>query len=468
MTVAPIDLTDAEVSHIAELVASIKTVFAGGRTKSFNWRVQQLRALKSLMLENKERISSALKADLHKSTEDAWITEIGFSISEVDHTLKHLKKWMKPRKVSTPVAAQPGNSYLLPEPLGTVLIIGAWNYPFQLVIAPLIAAISAGNCAVIKPSELSVHTSNLLADLIPQYLDKDAYAVVEGAVQETTELLKQPFDHFFYTGGDAVGKIVMRAAAEHLATVTLELGGKSPCIVDSNTNLDVTAARIVWAKWMNAGQTCVAPDYVLVEKGFADKLVAALQKKIAAFYGKDPSQAKDYGRIVNQRHFARVTSYLDGQNVVHGGQSDEKSRYIEPTIVMQPDLDSALMQAEIFGPILPIITLDKITDCIDFINQRSKPLALYLFSKDQALEDRVLAENSAGSVGINDGMMFMTNPELPFGGVGYSGMGAYHGQYGFDTLSHLKSVMKRSFALDAAIRYPPYSKFKFGLLKRLL
>lgn len=468
MTTAPLYSHNDHIAAIPSLVEQLKSNFAGGRSRDLAWRVEQLRALKEMMLAHQDRISAALKADLGKSSEEAWISEIGYSISEIEHSLKHLNKWAKPRKVSTPLAAQPGKSYLLPEPLGTVLIIGAWNYPFQLVIAPLVAAISAGNFAVLKPSELSINTSALLAELLPQYLDKEAFAVVEGAVEETTELVKQPFDHFFYTGGENVGRIVMKAAAEHLAPVTLELGGKSPCIVDSNCNLDVTAARIVWGKWMNAGQTCVAPDYVLVEKGFEDKLVKALIKKIEAFYGKDAAQSSDYGRIVNERHFARLQSYLADQNVVYGGQTNEQTRYMSPTLVMQPGLDSELMRQEIFGPILPIITLDNISDSIAFINQRSKPLALYLFSKNKQLENKVLNETSAGSVCVNDGMMFMVNPELPFGGVGHSGMGAYHGQFGFDTFSHLKSVMKRSFLLDAPMRYPPFTSFKFNLLKKFL
>lgn len=468
MTVTALHHTATPLEHIAEQVAQVKGVFAAGRTRDLNWRINQLQRLKALMQENAKAIQQALNEDLGKSPEEAWIAEVGFSISDVDHTVKHLKKWARPRKVSTPLAAQPGKSYLQPEPLGTVLIIGAWNYPFQLVIAPLIAAIAAGNCAVIKPSELSAKIAALLADLIPQYLDKEAFVVINGAVEETTELLKQPFDHFFYTGGEAVGKIVMRAAAEFLAPVTLELGGKSPCIVDSSCNLEVTAARIVWGKWMNAGQTCVAPDYVLVEKGFEDKLVAALIKKIEAFYSKDPAKSKDYGRIVNQRHLGRLQSYLQNQQVIYGGQVDEQDRYLAPTLVKQPDLESPLMQEEIFGPILPIVTLDKISDAIGLINQRAKPLALYVFTKDNDLEERVLNETSAGSVGVNDGMMFMLNPELPFGGVGNSGMGAYHGRFGFDTFSHLKAVMKRSFALDAPMRYPPFNAFKFNLLKKFV
>lgn len=453
---------------VAEQVNQIHQYFATGVTKTAAWRIAQLNALKQLVEDNQARIASALQADLGKGEVEAWSSEIGFCIGDIAHTLKHLKKWMSPRKVSTPVAALPGRSYLQPEPLGTVLIIGAWNYPWQLVVAPLIAAISAGNCAVIKPSELSEHTANLLAELLPQYMDTQAIQVIQGGVEETTALLATRFDHIFYTGGEQVGKIVMRAAAEYLTPVTLELGGKSPCVVDSNTNLSVTAARIVWSKWMNAGQTCVAPDYVIVEAAMADKLVKAIRKKLVAFYGKDPKQSKDYGRIVNARHFQRLQGYLDGQQVVHGGEVDPSSCYMAPTIVMQPAQDSSVMQEEIFGPILPIVTVDSIEQAPSLINQRSKPLAMYIYSKNKAFQDDMLTKCSAGSVAVNDGFMFMINPELPFGGVGNSGMGAYHGRHGFDNLSHLKSVMRRSFWFDAPVRYPPFSKTKFKLLKKLL
>jgi aldehyde dehydrogenase (NAD+) len=457
-----------QTDSIAPNVASLREHFANGQTKSYEWRTTQLKQLKKMLSEHEDKFLEALKQDLNKSELESWSSEIGFVTGDVDHTLKCLKKWMSARVVPTPLVTQPGKSYSLPEPLGTVLIIGAWNYPVQLVLAPLVAAISAGNCAVLKPSELSENCSALLAKLIPEYLDKRAFAVVEGAVAETTELLKQKFDHIMYTGGEGVARIVMRAAADNLCPVTLELGGKSPCIVDSNTNLEVTAARIVWSKWMNAGQTCVAPDYILVEKAFADQLIDALKKKLSEFYGSDPKQSNDYGRIINPRHFARLASYLEGQNVLLGGEMDADSNYIAPTLLLDPDVQSTIMHEEIFGPILPIITIDNITDSIGIINQRAKPLALYLYTKNEALEQQVLSSTSAGNVGINDGMMFMANPNLPFGGVGNSGMGSYHGQTGFDTFSHLKTVMKRSFMFDAPLRYPPFTSTKLKWLKKLL
>lgn len=459
--------TNLDLNWIDDTFTRLQATYSSGVTHSFEWRAQQLRQIAKMVSEHEQDIQDALLADLGKCQMEAFISEIGYLQAEVKHTLKYLRKWMRPRKVSTPMLAQPGKSYLHPEPVGTVLIIGAWNYPFQLVVAPLIAAISAGNCAILKPSELSANTSTLLAKLVPQYLDNQAFAVVEGAKHETTRLLSLPFDHSFYTGGESVGKIVMRAAAEHLTPVTLELGGKSPCIVDANTNLAVTAARIVWGKWMNAGQTCVAPDYVLVVKGQEQALISAIKTQLNKQYGADAKTSEDYGRIVNQRHFARLMSYLEGQTIVHGGNNDAEIRYIEPTLVLEPKFDSAVMSEEIFGPILPIVPVENIQAAIDFVNQHPKPLALYVFSKDKKTQSEVIQNTSAGSVCVNDGMMFMVNPELPFGGVGHSGMGSYHGKFGFDTFSHLKSVMTRSFWFDLDVRYAPFNKTKLRLLKFL-
>ena len=468
----------ASISHISEkknegfvwiddTFKQLNEYFATDVTREYQWRVKQLKQLSKMVEEHEGDIETALNKDLGKCQMEAWISEIGYIQAEIKHTLKHLKKWMKPKRVASPMLAQPGKSYIQPDPLGTVLIIGAWNYPFQLVIAPLIAAIAAGNCAIVKPSELSQNTSALIAKLLPQYLDNGAFAVVEGAKDETTKLLSLPFDHSFYTGGETVGKIVMRAAAEHLTPVTLELGGKSPCVVDSKTNLDVTAQRIVWSKWMNAGQTCVAPDYVLVEKGHEHALLEAIKRKLTAHYSDNVQKSEDYGRIVNERHCARLASYLEGQNIVHGGNVDVEQRFIEPTIVLEPTLDSPLMQEEIFGPILPIVTVDSMEDAVEFINQRAKPLAMYIFTQRKHIEQMLLKRTSAGSVCINDGFMFMVNAELPFGGVGHSGMGSYHGKWGFDVFSHQKSVMKRSFWFDLDVRYAPFNDTKLRILKWL-
>tara|TARA_B110000091_G_scaffold48609_1_gene53347 strand:- start:2299 stop:3711 length:1413 start_codon:yes stop_codon:yes gene_type:complete len=461
-------INTSSVVDIAPKIQLIKNTFASGKTKPLPWRIEQLAQIRKMVVEQQDKIFVAMQQDLGRCNMESWTAELGGVISEVDHSLKHLKKWVKPRKVPTPIIAQPGKSYMLPEPLGTILIIGAWNYPLLLVLSPLISAISAGNNAIIKPSELSANVSKLLVELVAQYLDNDAFAVVEGAVDETTELLKHQFDHIIYTGGEVVGKIVMRAAAEFLTPVTLELGGKSPCIVDSSTDLDVTAARIVWSKWMNAGQTCVAPDYVLVEESFAAPLIDAIKHKLTEFYSANAANSKDYGRIVSKRHLTRIISYLDGQEVVHGGKHDVENKYIEPTIVLNPSHDSLLMQHEIFGPILPIVTVKNISESIPFVNKRAKPLALYIFSKNKDFEQQVLTATSAGMVCINDGFMFAANPNLPFGGVGSSGTGAYHGKIGFDNFSHLKTVMKRSFWFDVPLRYPPFTDKKFKLLKKLI
>lgn len=453
---------------ISDLMNTLRETFNSGKTRPVQWRIEQLQQVKKMTLDNEERIRAALEADLGKCKLESWMAEISYISNEVDHTIKHLRKWMSPRRVGTPIVSMPGKSYIQPDPLGVVMIMGAWNYPWQLVIAPYVAALSAGNCAILKPSELAVNTSSLLAELIPQYLDTDAVAVVEGGVEESTELLKQKFDHILYTGGEAVGKVVMRAAAEHLTPVTLELGGKSPCIVDKHTNLEVTTSRIAWCKWMNAGQTCVAPDYILVDEELKDEFVDSLKNKIIQFYGQDASASPDYGRIINERHWNRVMSLQEGQNVVFGGKGDAQSKYIEPTLVLEPPLDSPLMQQEIFGPILPIMTYQNIKEAINFVNERPKPLAMYIFSKMDSFSHTILHHTTAGNVCVNDGMMFMTNQDLPFGGVGTSGMGSYCGQAGFDTFSHLKAVMERSLMLDVDMRYPPYSEKKLTMLKLVM
>lgn len=454
--------------HGPVLMASLKTTFQSGKTRALSWRKAQLNALAKLVEDNQQAIADALERDLGKCQAESYTSEIGFLLSDIKHTLKHLSKWSQPRKVGTPLVAWPGKSFQYPEPLGTVLIIGAWNYPFQLVLAPYIAALAAGNCAVLKPSELAETTSALLAELIPKYLDGDAVKVVEGGKEETTTLLAMQWDHIFYTGGEVVGKVVMSAAAKHLTPVTLELGGKSPCLVDSRTHLAVSARRIVWGKWMNAGQTCIAPDYVLVEKGLLPAFLDVIADELKKQYGENPLQSDDYGKIINSRHLMRLQGYLEGHDLALGGEVNETDNKMAPTIVVDPAKDSDLMTEEIFGPILPVITVDSMDDAITFINDRAKPLALYLFTDDKHLEERVLSQTSAGNMCINDTMMFMTNPELPFGGVGNSGMGSYHGRAGFDTFSHLKTVMRRAFIFDAAFRYAPFSDFKLKILKKFL
>ncbi|MDO6718184.1 aldehyde dehydrogenase family protein [Psychrosphaera sp. 1_MG-2023] len=450
-----------------EFISQLNHTFNLGVTKPIGWRKGQLLALKRLMVENENAIYRALKADLNKSQTEAHASEFSYVLNDIKYFIKHLKSLSKPRAIGTPMLTQPGRSYLVPEPYGTVLIMGAWNYPIQLVLSPMIAAISAGNCVVLKPSELAMNVSNLIAELIPKYMDKSAVAVYEGGIEATTALLQQRFDYIMYTGSETVGKIVMRAASEHLTPVALELGGKSPCIVDDKTNMSVTADRIIWAKYLNAGQTCIAPDYILVTKKTRPLLIEALKKSVVKQYGEDPKRSNDFGRIVNDRHFARISGYLAAQNenVVFGGESDSKDNYISPTFVLNPDLMSDLMVEEIFGPVLPIVEVDSMQEAKDFVNQREKPLALYLFSQDNQTVEMIKQQTSSGTLCINDAVIFMVNHEMPFGGVGNSGMGCYHGKWGFDTFSHIKPVMHRSFFADMPIRYAPFTKLKSMMLK---
>ncbi|WP_395340426.1 aldehyde dehydrogenase family protein [Ningiella sp. W23] len=452
----------------SELLNRLDSFFHSQHTRTLEWRKAQLKQLLILINENEQALFDALQADLGKCKQEAYVTELAYLKSDIKHQMASVKKWMRPVKKSTPLVAQPAKSYIYPEPLGTVLIIGAWNYPIQLTLSPLIAAISAGNCAVLKPSELAQQSSALIAKLLPQYLDENAFAVVEGGKDETSALLSLPFSKFFYTGGEQVGKIVMRAASEHLTPVTLELGGKSPCVVDSQIDIEIAANRIVWGKFMNVGQTCIAPDYVLLAQDIADDFIDALKHAIEKQYGKSPKDQEEYGRIINQRHCQRLASYLDGQDVILGGQIDIQEKYISPTLVLNPNENDLIMQEEIFGPLLPIIVMPSREAMLTFINKRPHPLAAYLFSKDEAFQSQFLEQVSCGSVCINDSSMFMLNHELPFGGVGTSGMGRYHGKFGFDTFSHEKTVMKRSFALENTLRYAPFTAFKKMILNRFI
>ncbi len=450
---------------VSATLARLRQTFESGKTRPIEWRLQQLSEIDRMLRDHESDFAEALKADLGKCRFEADLTETSFVQAEAKYARKHLEDWMRPQRVRTPLMAQPGKSYIQPEPKGVVLIIAPWNYPMSMVMAPLVGAVAAGNCAIMKPSEITSHTSAALARILPRYLDNEAFAVVEGGIPETTELLEQPFDHILYTGNERVARVVMAAAAKHLTPVTLELGGKSPCLIDKSADIEVAASRIAWGKFINAGQTCVAPDHVLVHREVATKFIETLSAKIREFYGDDPAQSPDYCRIASERHTERFVKLLEGQKIHTGGCIDVARRYVEPTIVLDPAPDSALMQEEIFGPVLPVITVDEMHHAIKFVADRPKPLALYLFSKSETLEDVVLSKLSAGSVCINDAVLFMVSPELPFGGVGNSGMGRYTGWYGFETFSHMKPVMKRSFRFDAPMRYPPYTDKKARLLK---
>jgi len=443
----------------------LRQTVASGKTRPIEWRLAQLAEIERMMRDHEDDFAGALRQDLGKCRFESVLTELGFVEAEAKYARRNLRKWMRPKRVRTPIMVQPGHSYLWPEPKGLVLIIAPWNYPLSMVLAPLVGAVAAGNCAVMKPSEVTSHTSATIARILPRYLDNDAYAVVEGGIPETTELLEQPFDHILYTGNERVAKIVMAAAAKHLTPVTLELGGKSPCLIDKSAEIEVAASRIAWGKWINAGQTCVAPDHVLVHRDVAAQFADTLAAKIRQFYGDDPEQSPDYCRIASERHTARFAELLEGQRIHSGGRVDVAQRYVAPTIVLDPAPDSALMQEEIFGPVLPVITVDEMHHAIQYVADRPKPLALYLFTKSKALEDAVLSQLSSGTVCVNDAVIFMVSPELPFGGIGNSGMGRYTGWFGFETFSHMKPVMKRSFRFDAPMRYPPYTEQKAKLLK---
>lgn len=455
----------------ADVVKRLRSTFESGRTRPIEWRITQLKALRTLLTEGEPELSAALAADLGKSAIEGFVTEIAFTRAELDFTLQHLRGWLRPEKVHVPVKQQPGQARIHRDPLGVVLIIGPWNYPVQLVLAPLIGAIAAGNAAVIKPSEVAPNCSRALATLVPRYLDSEAIAVVEGAVPETTALLDERWDHIFYTGNGSVGRVVMTAAAKHLTPVTLELGGKSPTIVDRSANLEVAAKRIAWGKYINAGQTCVAPDYVLVDRRVEGPLTARLRDAVRQFYGTDPRESGDYGRIINDKHFARLARLIEDDGageVLYGGERDEAARYFAPTAVRAPEASSPIMQEEIFGPILPIIAVDDVDAAIEFVNAREKPLALYVFAEDADVAARVVNNTAAGGVCVNATVFHLAVPGLPFGGVGESGMGAYHGRATFETFSHAKSVLNKPTAIDPSIAYPPYQGIKAKLLRRFL
>ena len=457
----------ADAPEYGELHAGLKAAWDSDRTRDIEWRLSQLSALERMMSECEEEIFDALASDLGKPAQESWVTEISFVSSTAAHNRKHLARWMKRRRVRTPLLGQPGRSWLQPEPLGVVLVIGPWNYPLQLALAGLAAAVAAGNCVVLKPSELAPATSALLARLVPRYLDEECIRVVEGGIPETTALLELPFDHILYTGNGAVGRIVMAAAAKNLTPVTLELGGKSPCVVLPDADLEIAARRIAWGKFTNAGQTCIAPDYILTDEGTEALLVPRLADAIEKMFGADPATSDSYGRIINRRHFDRLSNLLGSGDVASGGQADRDALYIEPTILTGVSAKSAVMQEEIFGPILPVLRTATLDDAIHFIRQGEKPLAAYVFTKNSKEATRFLDSVSSGNACVNDTMMFMAVEDLPFGGVGASGMGAYSGEHGFRTFSHMKAVMKRSWRPDLAVRYAPFTEKKFRLLRRL-
>lgn len=441
-----------------------KAFFNTQQTKDISFRKEQLKKLSNAIKSYESDILEALYTDLGKNKVEAYATEIGITLKSIKNARKELKNWTKTKNVDTPLYLFPTKSYIKKEPYGTVLIIAPFNYPFQLVFEPLIGAIAAGNTAIIKPSELTPNVARVIKRLINETFDANYIEVIEGGIEETQTLIHLPFDYVFFTGSENVGKIVYQAASENLVPVTLEMGGKSPVIVDETANIKVASERICFGKFTNAGQTCVAPDYILVHESVKDDLITALSKTLREFYGQNIQQSPDYGRIVNLKHYHRLTSLLNSaqMNIVFGGHSDEDERYIEPTLLDHVTSDSAIMQEEIFGPILPILTYQSLDEAIAFIHQRPKPLSLYLFSEDENATQRVINELSFGGGAINDTLMHLANPKLPFGGVGASGMGRYHGKYSFDTFTHEKSYIFKSTRLESGVHLPTYKgKFKY-------
>ncbi len=453
----------------AETIHNQRDFFQTGKTKDIYFRIQQLKTLKQAVVDNETAIFNALKADLNKPLEESFTAEIVLVVKEIEYAIKHIKSWTKPKKAEIPWQFIPASAKIYPEPLGVVLILGAWNYPFQLVLAPLIGAIAAGNCAILKPSEIASHTSNLVAEIFDKYFERSYLAVIEGGVETSQQLLAEKFEHIFFTGGTAVGKIVMEAAAKQLTPVTLELGGKSPCIVDTDIDLKIAARRITWGKFFNAGQTCLAPDYLLVDRKIKNNLLDEIKRCLQEFYGANPAKSPDYARIINQKQFDRLVNYLkdlkDGKIII-GGETASEERYIAPTLIDSVSWEDTVMQQEIFGPILPVIEFTEIAEAINIINSQPKPLALYLFSQNQNLQKRIIKETSFGGGCINHTIIHYAVPSLPFGGIGNSGIGSYHGKAGFDTFSHYKSVLKKPFLLDVKLLYPPY-KNKLSLLRRI-
>ena len=457
------------MTGIAEqALATAREAFASGRTRDASWREKQLDGLVRLLEENDEALIAALHADLGKPRAEGWTTDLGTTATEISYIRKNIRKWMKSRKVRVPMVAQPGSGFIKPEPLGVILVITPWNYPISLLLNPLAAVFAAGNTAVCKPSELAPACSKLMADLIPQYVDPEAAVVVEGDVEIATELLEQKWDHIFFTGSTNVGRIVMQAAANHLTPVTLELGGKSPTIVDESADLVAAANRITWGKFLNAGQTCIAPDYVFAHENIREELVDKIKEATNEFYGSDPKTSPDYARIVSERHLNRLTGLLDDGTVVLGGNHDAADRYLEPTILLDPSADSAIMSDEIFGPILPILSFTDLQEVIGFVNARPKPLALYIFANSDNVVDEVISQTSSGGVCVNHSLLHYGVSDLGFGGVGDSGIGRYHGKSGFDQFSNMKSVLKKSFKPELSLLYPPYTEKKEKIYRKFV
>ncbi|MBP9022285.1 MAG: aldehyde dehydrogenase [Spirochaetes bacterium] len=453
---------------IKKIVNEQKDYFYSGATLDVSFRKKSLKKLLSVIKKRESEIAQAIAKDFKKPLFESFITESGIIEDEIKFMLKRTVKLAKIKRAKTPVFHFRSSSYIVPEPYGNVLIISPWNYPFQLALSPLIGAVAAGNCALIKPSELSPNTSEIIAEIIAESFVPGHVCVVNGGREVSEALLDEKFDYIFYTGGENVGKIVMRKASENLTPVTLELGGKSPCIVDKTADIDLSAKRIVWGKFLNAGQTCVAPDYILVDESVSEELKKRMVHHINKFYGTEPRKSPDYARIINERHTARLIGLMKDCSIYFGGDSDEKEKYISPTIINSPTWESPVMNEEIFGPILPVINYSDLDSVLDIIKKSPKPLALYLFSKSKTTESKIMMTVSFGSGAVNDTIINAGSAYIPFGGVGSSGMGSYHGIKSFETFTHYKGIIKKSNAIDINLRYPPYTDKKLKLLKKIL
>lgn len=452
------------MSEIKQKIQNLKDTYFMQGGLSAELRKERLKQLKKVITAKESLITKALLLDLGKSEFEAYVSEIGFILDELSFVRKNLDDWMAPQRVSTPLPLLPGKSLVYSEPRGVVLVIAPWNYPFQLCLSPLIGAIAAGNRVVVKPSEIASQTAQVIREIIEDVFEEDEVAVIQGGVSETTEILQEKYDYIFFTGSTAVGKVIMKAAAEHLTPVTLELGGKSPCIIDESADLSTAAKRIVWGKFLNAGQTCVAPDYILIHESLKDEFIEKFRATLTEFFGEDIKKSPDYPRLINHKNFDRLLSLIDQSKVKVGGDHDREGRYLSPTLLDNVDWSDKVMEDEIFGPILPMISFQNLNDIIPKILERPRPLALYFFGENESAERRVLDRISFGGGCINDTVIHLANPHLPFGGVGASGIGSYHGEKSFQTFSHQKSIFKQMNKVDIPLRYPPY-KGKLNWIK---
>lgn len=448
-----------------ELVKKQRSYFRTGRTLSVRYRAEALDRLERAILRYEPELYRALASDLGKSRAEAYMCEVGLTLSELRYVRKHLRRWSRDRRVRTPLAQFHGKSFTVQEPYGVVLIMSPWNYPVLLTLEPLVGALAAGNCCVVKPSAYSPETSRVMAELLGEAFSGEYVAVVEGGRQENQDLLNQKFNYIFFTGGVNVGKTVMEKASAHLTPVTLELGGKSPCIIDHTANLKLAARRLAFGKYLNCGQTCVAPDYVLVERSAKEPFMEYLKKEIASMYGMDPLQNPDYGKMVNRKHFDRVRSLIDEEKLAYGGACREETLQIAPTVMDRVTKEDAVMQEEIFGPVLPVLTVESVDEAYEFVKNRPEPLALYIFTQDRTIERRFLEEVPFGGGCVNDTIIHLATSHMGFGGVGNSGMGSYHGRKSFETFSHEKSIVKKYTWMDMPLRYQPYNALKEKLVR---